>query len=314
MSRKRTSCRPSTGVAALVLAVLLPLLASSALAQTSEYQLLVSLSPDRSSPVALEGQSVAGSIYVFTSPDSGASRVRFYVDDPTMAGTPRVTEKLAPFDLGGTASDDTAKPFDTKRLSEGSHTLTAAIELAGGGERVLNSTFTVKQLPELKFVPSSLSFSRREDDSAVSQTATLSATDSSAAAVTLTTDAPWLSATLAGPTPTDVTVTADPTGLALGSYNGRVTASASGYVTASLPVSFKVTSADWCSDISPLACSEVLVRFPYQLDFGSDAGMLSDANLVGTGFTMVDPAANGAGYAPSKLNLDTQAETLSITR
>ncbi|MGH3452755.1 MAG: hypothetical protein ACRDQW_19060, partial [Haloechinothrix sp.] len=114
---------------ALALAAVLPLLASSALAQTTEYQLLLSLSPDRSTPVALEGQTVAGNIYAFTSPDSGASRVRFYLDDPTMAGTPRLIEKLAPFDFAGTASDDTAKPFDTKKISEGPHTITAAIEL-----------------------------------------------------------------------------------------------------------------------------------------------------------------------------------------
>ncbi len=310
---KRPSRSLSTGVVALVLGALLPLLASSALAQTTEYQLLLSLSPDRSAPVALGGQSVAGNIYVFTSPDSGASRVRFYVDDPTMAGTPKTTEKAAPFDLGGTASDNTAKPFDTKRISDGSHTITAAVELAGGGVQVLHGTFTVKQLPELKFAPGALSFSRREDGSAASQTTALSASDSSAASVTLTTDSPWLGATLAGPTPTDVTVTADPADLAVGTYNGKVTASASGYVTASLPVSIKVTSADWCSDITPLACSEVLVRFPYQLDFGSDAGMLSDANLIGTGFTMVDPATKGTGYIPSKLNLNTEAGTLSIT-
>ncbi|MGH3004342.1 MAG: Kelch repeat-containing protein [Gaiellaceae bacterium] len=313
MSRKRTRRSLPAGAAALVLGALLPLLASSALAQTTEYQLLVSFSPDRSSAVSLQGQTLGGNIYVFTSPDTGASRVRFYLDDPTMAGTPRLIEKLAPFDFAGTASDDTAKPFDTKKISEGSHTITAAIERSGSAEEVLHGTFTVEQLPELTFLPTSLSFSRREDASAVSQTVELTADDGSAASTTVSTDAAWLTATAAGPTPTDVTVTADPATLPIGTHTGKVTASAAGYVSTSLPVSFKVTSADWCSDISPLPCSEVLVRFPYQLDFGSDAGKLNDANLIGTGFTMIDPATNGTGYIPANLSVDAQAGALGIT-
>jgi glucose/arabinose dehydrogenase/N-acetylneuraminic acid mutarotase len=278
-----------------------------------DYELLLSLSPDRSNPVPLEGQTVAGNIYAFTSPDTGASQVRFYLDDPTMAGSPKLTEKAAPYDFAGTASDGNAKPFDTKKITEEAHTITAAIDLPGGGAQVLEGTFTVLQLPELKFSPTALSFSRREDASAVSQTVQLSADDGSAATPTVTTDAPWLTASAAGPTPTDVTVAADPAGLAVGTHTGKVTASADGYVTASLSVTLKVTSAEWCSDISPLACSEVLVRFPYQLDFGSDAGMLSDDNLVGTGFTMIDPPTKGAGYMPENLHLDTQAGTLQIT-
>jgi glucose/arabinose dehydrogenase len=286
---------------------------TAAPADPPDYELLVSLSPDRSNPVPLEGQTVAGNIYAFTSPDTGASQVRFYLDDPTMAGSPKLTEKAAPYDFAGTASDGNAKPFDTKKITEASHTITAAIDLPGGGAQVVHGTFTVLQLPELKFSPTSLSFSRRQDASAVAQTVQLSADDSTAADTTVSTDAAWLNATAAGPTPTEVTITADPAGLSVGTHTGKVTASAEGYVMASLPVTLKVTSEEWCSDISPLPCSEVLVRFPYQLDFGSDAGKLSDANLIGTGFTMVDPPTKGTGYIADNLALDTQAGVLNIT-
>ena len=68
-----------------------------------------------------------------------------------------------------------------------------------------------------------------------------------------------------------------------------------------------------CTNISPLPCSDVLVAFPYQLDFGSDAGKILDGNGVGTGFTMVDPPTNGTGYLPANLAVDTAAGTLKIT-
>jgi len=56
---------------------------------------------------------------------------------------------------------------------------------------------------------------------------------------------------------------------------------------------------------SPLACSEILVDLPYTLDFLSDHGKIQDQNGVGTGFTYVDPPANGAGYIPGNLLVET---------
>lgn len=279
----------------------------------SSYDLLVSTSPDRSSAVPLGGQTLSDNAYVFTSPDFGVAKVRFYLDDPGMTGTPRLTENGAPYDFAGTASDGTAKPFNTKTVSEAQHTITAAIDRSGGGTTVVSETFTVKQLPHLQFDRTALSLSLREDESPAPRAVVLSAADGSAAPASLTADVPWLDAAPASAsTPADVTITADPAGLAVGTHTGTVTASAPGYVSAKVTVSLKVTSAGWCSNISPLDCSEVLVRFPYQLDFGSDAGKIVDANLVGTGFTMVDPATNGAGYLPQNLSVDTQAGTLNV--
>jgi hypothetical protein len=116
--------------------------AASGQSTSSTYSLLVSSSSNRSSPASLSGKTVSGKIYVFTSPDSGVYRVRFYLDNPNMTGTPRRTESSAPYDFaGGTVS--TANPFDTTTVSDGSHTITAAVVLTNGSTEVVNATFTV---------------------------------------------------------------------------------------------------------------------------------------------------------------------------
>src|SRR5207302_7210168 len=58
---------------------------------SANFSLQVSAAADRSASSALQGQTVAGTIYVFTSPASGVTRVRFWLDNPQMSGTPRQT-------------------------------------------------------------------------------------------------------------------------------------------------------------------------------------------------------------------------------
>ena len=58
---------------------------------------------------------MSGNIFVFASPDSGATQVRFYLDNPSASGTPLWTENNPPWDFaGGTVS--TASPYDTHKL------------------------------------------------------------------------------------------------------------------------------------------------------------------------------------------------------
>lgn len=124
-------------------AVLAGVTSSPAGAQDSgAYSLLVSSSPDRSNPAPLDGKTVSGKIYVFVSPTSGVNRVRFYLDDPDMSGRPRKIEGRAPYDFAGD-TEDMANPFDTATVSGGSHTITAAVELTGGGTDVVHAIFTV---------------------------------------------------------------------------------------------------------------------------------------------------------------------------
>jgi hypothetical protein len=105
--------------------------------------LLLSLSSNRSSPTNLQGSTVAGDIYVFLSPDTGVSKTRFYIDDPTFTGTPYKIEKSAPLDLAGTSTGGLALPFDTTLLTNGSHQISARSELTAGGEEIVHASMTV---------------------------------------------------------------------------------------------------------------------------------------------------------------------------
>jgi N-acetylneuraminic acid mutarotase len=106
------------------------------------FQLMHSASPDRSNPVALASATVSGSLYAFVKPDSGASQVRFYVDNPSASGTPYRTESTAPWDLAGGSATASA-PFDTRTLSNGSHTVTASVSKSAGGTELISAAFTV---------------------------------------------------------------------------------------------------------------------------------------------------------------------------
>ena len=85
-----------------LLGVVAGLLHSQSSAQVT-YDILLSPSPDRSGPVLLDGETVSGDIYVFTSPDDNVSTVRFFMD-----GSFLLEEKRAPYDLAGTKKDNTA--------------------------------------------------------------------------------------------------------------------------------------------------------------------------------------------------------------
>ncbi len=107
----------------------------------STYDLLVSTSSNRSNAVRLDGWSGTGDIYAFVKPETGISRIRFFVDDPYMKGSPYQVESYTPYDLSG-GSAAAANPFDSSRLSSDWHTITASIELSGGGSKVANAVFS----------------------------------------------------------------------------------------------------------------------------------------------------------------------------
>jgi hypothetical protein len=106
---------------------------------------LFSSSSDRSGPLRLHDATVSGNIYAFVSPDNNIVRVRFYLDDPSMVGTPFKTEGGKPYDLAGTATTTgAALPFDTTKRSNGLHHVTAAIESTDGTTRVVTVEFTIQ--------------------------------------------------------------------------------------------------------------------------------------------------------------------------
>ena len=108
-------------------------------------ELLLSFSSDRSSPIPLEDEIVSENIYVFVSPETGISQVRFFLNDPNMTGVPRQVENIPQYDFAGTAQSGEANPLDTSTVADGFHTITAAVDLDGGETEVLNATFIVSQ-------------------------------------------------------------------------------------------------------------------------------------------------------------------------
>jgi hypothetical protein len=94
-------------------------------------QVLVSLLPDRSAPIAAMGAPVpsGSNIYLFVDPASSITRVKFWFGSKN--GSPDHIESSAPFDLAGTASDGTANPYKVSG-SPGSFSITVEVTFANG--------------------------------------------------------------------------------------------------------------------------------------------------------------------------------------
>ncbi|MGH8984928.1 MAG: BACON domain-containing protein, partial [Acidimicrobiia bacterium] len=211
-------------------------------ASTGAYELLVSSSPDRSNPVALAGETVSGDVYVFVAPEEGVAAARFWLDDPDRSGAPVQTEGSPPWDFAGGDAQQ-ADPFDTNTVADGSHTITAELDLEGGGVEVVSAAFAVaNDSARLSFSPASLSYTVEEGSSASAKTVDLAATDGSAAAFTAGADRTWVGVSPSwGSTPETLTVSVEAGGLAPGTYSATVTAEAGGYAAVTLAVTLTVT-------------------------------------------------------------------------
>jgi hypothetical protein len=111
-------------------------------AEPAPFELLVSSSADRSSAVPLEGRAVAGRVFPFITGDSTVTRVTFWVDDPARTKPGHRIEPNAPYDVAGGIGDK-ARPFDTRALRDGQHTVTALIERGRAGSVVATWSFRV---------------------------------------------------------------------------------------------------------------------------------------------------------------------------
>ncbi|MCK4858765.1 MAG: hypothetical protein KAT58_12395, partial [candidate division Zixibacteria bacterium] len=154
------------------------------------YTLLLSTSSDRSNSVSLQGETVTGNIFVFTSPDEGVEQVSFYLDDPDMNGAPRQVEEAIHYDFAGTAGDGSANPFDTTQISNGQHEITAFIELTAGGSRTVSATFTVANGTPPTLTSLNISGSSSVNESSTSSYAA-TATFSDGSTQTVTGSADW---------------------------------------------------------------------------------------------------------------------------
>jgi len=135
-----TNWRSVAAGLSVVLVGFLFMMRSSTRAQTPD-GLLVSQSPDRSNAVPLDGASIYGSVFVFLAtgePEILVNNVEFFVD-----GTSATKDNKAPYDLiGGT--DTTAKSYDTsKALKDGPHTAEAVLTLKDGTVQTWTASFSV---------------------------------------------------------------------------------------------------------------------------------------------------------------------------
>lgn len=109
--------------------------------------LLVSSAANRSAAASLSGATVKGPIYPFLPEQTGISVVEFWLDNTSMTGAPRQVERSAPYDFAG-GSTATANPFDTSKVSEGSHTISTRVTYTDGDVLTGETTFTVDNIPE----------------------------------------------------------------------------------------------------------------------------------------------------------------------
>ena len=203
---------------------------------------LISTAADRSNSASLKGVTIFGDMFVSINPETDIKRVIFYIDG---SNTSFRTENFAPFDLKG-GSAKTPNAFDTTTLSDGDHNITAEVQLKNGDTEFVVATFTVNNnIPALTFNSVNLDITAEEDGIPVEQTVTLSTTNAIAEDFTFSSNVSWMAVTPpSGTTPSQLTVTVDPTGLASGTYSGLLMATSlsSNHIDATLPVTFTVVT------------------------------------------------------------------------
>jgi hypothetical protein len=131
-------------VLAVSIALALSGLGIESASASTRSRLAVSLNSDRSSAARLDGSKVNGKIYVFVRNSKTLDKVDFYIDSPRWTDKPPVrTDKKAPFDLAGTRTDGTARPYNTTKLADGTHTIRVVMTWASGRTSTWRGRFKV---------------------------------------------------------------------------------------------------------------------------------------------------------------------------
>ncbi len=109
----------------------------------SDYGLKFSRQANRAAPVFdLAGATVSDIIYAFMLPEQHVERVRYWLNDPQRTGQWQQLENAPPYDFEG-GRVNAANPFETRKISNGAHTITAEVLLDDGTEFVFDTSFTV---------------------------------------------------------------------------------------------------------------------------------------------------------------------------
>jgi hypothetical protein len=171
---------------------------------------------------------VNGKIYVFVGNSRNSKtldEVDFYIDGSWWTKRrPVRTERHAPFDLAGTKADGTARPYNTAKLTDGTHTIRVVLTWADGTRSTRRGRFKVHngavkspptptKMPTAQPTPAA-SATTAPTTAAPTTTAPATTAPTTAAPTTAapTTTAPATTApTTAAPTTTAPTATATPT-------------------------------------------------------------------------------------------------------
>jgi Glycosyl hydrolase family 12 len=131
-------------VLAVSIALALSGLGMESASASTRSRLAVSLNSDRSSAARLDGSTVNGKIYVFVRNSKTLDKVDFFIDSPRWTNRPPVrTDKKAPFDLAGTKTNGRARPYNTAKLTDGTHTIRVVMTWADGTTSTRRGRFKV---------------------------------------------------------------------------------------------------------------------------------------------------------------------------
>ena len=107
-------------------------------APTITYQLMLSRYANRSSAVALQGQTASGNAYIFLTPTTNIKAVSFSANGRAIS-----TDTSTPYDLMG-GSLSAANPLDTRKAPNGTYETVAKVTLSDGTTKTIKATFTAK--------------------------------------------------------------------------------------------------------------------------------------------------------------------------
>jgi hypothetical protein len=203
--RRRRKAMIALGLSATLALSVLGIQSASA---STRSRLALSLNPDRSNAVRLDGSTVKGKIYVFVSNSKTLDKVDFYLDSSSRTKPPVRTDTDPPFDFAGTADDGTAVPYDTTKLADGSHTISVVLTWLNGTTSRRGGNFTVANegvAPTANPSPTTTTASNTVSPAAPTTTAPATTT-----ATPTTTTATPTTTPPAAPTPTTQTPTAKP--------------------------------------------------------------------------------------------------------
>ncbi|NRB42193.1 MAG: PQQ-dependent sugar dehydrogenase [Pseudomonadales bacterium] len=272
----------------------------------ASHQLMFSVNANRSSPVILEGQTLSGNTYIFTTPDMDVQQVRFYLDDPSLAGSPIQIENNAPYDFAGTSGSN-GKPFDVDDLIQGLHTVTAEIIKVDGATTYVSGTFMVQSIETFITSPNSLNFNLTEPEVFANSTINIDHSSGVATQFNVSSSDSWLTVdTLTGTTPTLLNISADVTGLLPGSYNGQLTIqNTSGSSSIIVPVGL-IYSSSQAFVLTPSSIDQLMestdpvenVSVLLTLDTTDDGQSIAFDAISDVAWAMVSPSS---GLAPEIL-------------